>query len=219
MKIVIIDYGSGNLRSVRRAFERAAKDYNINAQIIISDKADEIATADYLTLPGVGAFKDCYDGLSAREGVFEALEDAVLKQHKPFLGICVGMQLLASEGIEYNGSPGLNWIEGQVKAIEPSDENLKVPHMGWNKLAFNQQGKSHAVLDEIEIGDAGLHAYFVHSFQFHTKQDDECILTTDYGQKITAMVAKDTMIGTQFHPEKSQALGLKFIANFLNWRP
>lgn len=222
MKTVIIDYGSGNLRSAHRAFERAAIDYKIDSQIVISDDPKDIATADHIVLPGVGAFKDCYDGLKSRSGVFDALHEAVQEQKMPFLGICVGMQLMATEGIEYKGSQGLDWIKGQVKIITPNAKNnlgLKVPHMGWNKLSLNQTGKSHKVLDNIEIGDAGLHAYFVHSYQFQTQSVDECILTTQYGQKITAMVAKDNMVGTQFHPEKSQKLGLDFIANFLRWKP
>lgn len=219
MKTVIIDYGSGNLRSVHRAFERAAKDQQIDSQIVTSDKPEDIATADHIVLPGVGAFKDCYDGLKARAGVFDALHEAVQVQKKPFLGICVGMQLMATEGIEYKGSQGLDWIKGQVRIITPNAETdlgLKVPHMGWNLLAENINGRSHEILDGIEMG---LHAYFVHSYQFHTDHAEETILTTQYGEKITAMVAKDNMVGTQFHPEKSQKLGLDFIANFLRWKP
>lgn len=219
MKTVIIDYGSGNLRSAHRAFERAAKDHKINSQIVISDKPQDIEAADHIVLPGVGAFKDCYDGLNAREGVMDALQQAVQIEKKPFMGICVGMQLMATEGIEYKGSQGLNWIEGQVRIITPNadqDQNLKVPHMGWNLLAENIKGQSHKVLEGIEMG---LHAYFVHSFQFHTDNANETILTTEYGQKITAMVARDNIIGTQFHPEKSQKLGLDLIANFLRWKP
>lgn len=222
MKIVIIDYGSGNLRSAHRAFERAAADHNLKSQIIISDNPKDIESADSVVLPGVGAFKDCYDGLKSRIGVFDALHEAVQVQKKPFLGICVGMQLMATEGIEYKGSQGLDWIKGQVRTITPNankDLGLKVPHMGWNKLSLNQAEKSHAVLQNIDIGEAGLHAYFVHSYQFHTDNVDDSILTTYYGQKTTAMVAKDNMIGTQFHPEKSQKLGLYFIANFLKWKP
>ncbi len=218
MKTVIIDYGSGNLRSAHRAFERAASDQNINSQIKISDKPEDIAAADHIVLPGVGAFKDCYDGLKSRDGTFEALHEAVQVQKKPFMGICVGMQLMATEGIEYSGSQGLDWIKGQVRVITPNAEKplgLKVPHMGWNLLQFNTQ-HTHTVLDGIEMG---LHAYFVHSFQFHTDSADQTILTTEYGHKITAMVAKDNMIGTQFHPEKSQKLGLDLIANFLRWKP
>lgn len=219
MKTVIIDYGSGNLRSVHRAFERAALDNKINSEILISDKPQDIAAADHIVLPGVGAFKDCFDGLSGREGVMDALNEAVHVQKKPFLGICVGMQLMASEGIEYKGSQGLDWIKGQVRIITPNaakDHNLKIPHMGWNLLSHNVDGQSHAVLDGIEMG---LHAYFVHSFQFHTDNANETILTTEYGEKITAMVARDNLVGTQFHPEKSQKLGLDFIANFLRWKP
>ncbi|PCI86326.1 MAG: imidazole glycerol phosphate synthase subunit HisH [Hyphomicrobiales bacterium] len=219
MKTIIIDYGSGNLRSVHRTFERAAKDHKINSQIVTSDKPEDIAAADHIVLPGVGAFKDCYDGLSARAGVMDALYEAVQVQKKPFLGICVGMQLMATEGIEYKGSQGLDWIKGQVRIITPNAEQdlgLKVPHMGWNLLSENIKGRSHKILDGIEMG---LHAYFVHSYQFHTDDENETILTTQYGEKITAMVAKDNLVGTQFHPEKSQKLGLDFIANFLNWKP
>ncbi len=219
MKTVIIDYGSGNLRSVYRAFERAAKDSVIDTSVIISDHANDILTADHIVLPGVGAFKDCYDGLKAKDGVFDALEQVVMLDKRPFFGICVGMQLLATIGIEHDGSQGLNWIEGEVRAIKPDDKALKIPHMGWNKLDFTNQNNSHPTLEGITIGDAGLHAYFVHSYQFEVKNSTESILTTDYGQKITAMVAKDNLIGTQFHPEKSQKLGLDLIANFLNWKP
>lgn len=219
MKTVIIDYGSGNLRSAHRAFERAAKDHKINSEIVISDKPKDIASADHIVLPGVGAFKDCYDGLNAREGVMDALEQAVQIDKKPFMGICVGMQLMATEGIEYKGSQGLDWIKGQVRIITPNakqDMGLKVPHMGWNLLQLSSENQSHVVLDGIEMG---LHAYFVHSFQFHTADSNETILTTQYGEKITAMVARDNIIGTQFHPEKSQKLGLDLIANFLRWKP
>lgn len=222
MKTVIIDYGSGNLHSAHRAFERAANDHKINMQIVTSDRPEDIAAADHIVLPGVGAFKDCYDSLSARDGVMDALLEAVRVQKKPYLGICVGMQLMATEGIEYKGSAGLDWINGQVRIITPNanvDLGLKVPHMGWNLLQYNAENQTHAVLDNIEIGEKGLHAYFVHSYQFHTDNADETILTTQYGEKITAMVAKENMIGTQFHPEKSQKLGLDFIANFLNWKP
>ncbi len=219
MKIVVIDYGSGNLRSVYRAFERAAQDNTINAQIIISNQASDITTATHIVLPGVGAFKDCYDGLKNKTGVLDALYEAVQIQKKPFLGICVGMQLLATQGIEYSGSNGLDWIKGQVKTITPTDKALKIPHMGWNKLNFAQPNKTHKTLNGLNIGDSGNHAYFVHSYQFHCDNPDDCLLTTEYSQKITAMIAKDNIIGTQFHPEKSQALGQKFIANFLNWKP
>jgi imidazole glycerol-phosphate synthase subunit HisH len=216
MKTVIIDYGSGNLHSAHKAFERAALDNNIKAEIVVSSRVDDVMRADRIVLPGVGAFKDCRDGLLAVQGLREALQQKVIVGGFPFLGICVGMQLMATRGLEYEVTPGLGWVAGDVTRIEPSDTALKIPHMGWNTLDVHG---SHAVLDGIETGPEGLHAYFVHSYHLKTALPDDVIATTDYGGAVTAIVGYDNLVGTQFHPEKSQTLGLKLIANFLRWKP
>jgi glutamine amidotransferase len=175
-----------------------------------------VTGADRIVLPGVGAFADCKRGLEAVPGMREALEKTVREDKRPFLGICVGMQLMATRGLEFEVTDGLNWIAGEVRAIEPNDPSLKIPHMGWNTL---QVVTPHALLDGIKMGPDGLHAYFVHSYQLVPESRSAIVAETDYGGRITAMVAKDNMAGTQFHPEKSQTLGLKLIANFLKWRP
>jgi imidazole glycerol-phosphate synthase subunit HisH len=216
MKTVIIDYGSGNLHSAAKAFERAAKDYKIKADIIVSNKPEHLEKAERIVLPGVGAFKDCYNGLLAVEGMREALQSEVITKGKPILGICVGMQIMATRGLEHETTKGLGWIAGDVKPIAPKDSNLKIPHMGWNTLKPVSQ---HALLDGIQTGDDGLHAYFVHSYHLETALPEDVIATSDYGGDVTAMVGYDNIAGTQFHPEKSQALGLALIANFLRWRP
>ena len=216
MKTVIIDYGSGNLHSAAKAFERAAHDNKIKAQIIVSNKPEDLEKAERIVLPGVGAFKDCRNGLMAIEGMREALQAQVISRGKPFLGICVGMQLMATRGVEHEVTPGLGWIAGDVVPIAPSDENLKIPHMGWNTI--RPQGQ-HALLDGIFTGDQGLHAYFVHSYHLQPTLPEDTIATADYGGEVTAMAGYDNIVGTQFHPEKSQALGLALIANFLRWRP
>jgi imidazole glycerol-phosphate synthase subunit HisH len=216
MKTVIIDYGSGNLHSAAKAFERAAKDYKIKADIIVSNKPEHLEKAERIVLPGVGAFKDCYNGLLAVEGMREALQSEVITKGKPILGICVGMQIMATRGLEHETTKGLGWIAGDVKPIAPKDPNLKIPHMGWNTLKPVSQ---HALLDGIQTGDDGLHAYFVHSYHLETALPEDVIATSDYGGDVTAMVGYDNIAGTQFHPEKSQALGLALIANFLRWRP
>ncbi|MDE2445400.1 MAG: imidazole glycerol phosphate synthase subunit HisH [Alphaproteobacteria bacterium] len=216
MKTVIIDYGSGNLHSAHKAFERAAHEAGIKAKIIVSNKPDDVEKADRIVLPGVGAFKDCRNGLMAVEGLREALQTQVIVHGKPFLGICVGMQLMATRGVEHEVTPGLGWIAGDVVAVRPADPSLKIPHMGWNTIHPHGQ---HALLDGILTGDDGLHAYFVHSYHMQPTLQEDVIATTDYAGDVTAMVGYDNIVGTQFHPEKSQALGLALIANFLRWRP
>jgi imidazole glycerol-phosphate synthase subunit HisH len=213
MKTVIIDYGSGNLHSAHKAFERAARDNAINVDVIVSARAQDVESADRIVLPGVGAFKDCRNGLYAVDGMREALQEQVIAKGKPFLGICVGMQLMATRGLEHEITQGLGWIAGDVSLIAPSDRSLKIPHMGWNTLNILQ---SHVLLNGI---DSSLHAYFVHSYHLQPALSEDVVATSDYGSKITAIVGYDNIIGTQFHPEKSQELGLRFIANFLRWRP
>ena len=215
-RVVIVDYGSGNLHSAAKAFERAARESSADAHIAVSRKADEVMRADRIVLPGVGAFADCKRGLDAVPGLREALEDAVRTRGRPFLGICVGAQLMAARGLEYETVEGLGWIGGEVRPIEPKDPSLKIPHMGWNTLRVV---RDHPLLNGVETGPDGLHAYFVHSYQLVVAEPDCLIADTDYGGPVTAMVARDNMAGTQFHPEKSQTLGLRLIANFLNWRP
>ncbi len=214
--VVIIDYGSGNLHSAAKAFERASRESKAEASILVSANADDVLAADRVVLPGVGAFADCRNGLDAVPGMREALEDAVTRKGRPFLGICVGAQLMAERGLEFAVTPGLGWIKGDVKAIEPSDPLLKIPHMGWNTLNLR---RDHPLLDGIETGPDGLHAYFVHSFHLVTPDASALIAESDYGGPVTAMVGRDNIAGTQFHPEKSQTLGLRLIANFLRWRP
>jgi glutamine amidotransferase len=212
----IIDYGSGNLRSAEKAFERAAHERGIAETIRVSADPQIVREADRIVLPGVGAFRDCRDGLKAVAGMWEVLDEQVGARGKPFLGICVGMQLMASRGLEHGTAEGFGWIAGDVKPIEPADRALKVPHMGWNTLDAR---KSHALLDGLPLGPEGLHAYFVHSYQLVAAESADLLAVTDYGGPVTAMVVRDNMAGTQFHPEKSQALGLALIANFLEWRP
>jgi glutamine amidotransferase len=215
-RVAIIDYGSGNLHSAAKAFERAAREADVAARIAVTADPDYVASADRVVLPGVGAFADCASGLDAVTGMREALETAVGRHARPFLGICVGMQLLATRGLEFGETPGLGWIAGDVAAIRPRDPALKVPHMGWNTLDVL---RPHALLDGIATGPNGLHAYFVHSFHLAATDPATVVATADYGGPVTAMVGRDNIAGTQFHPEKSQALGLKLIANFLQWRP
>ena len=213
MKAVIIDYGSGNLHSALKAFERAAGG---SGQITITSDPEEVRKAERIVLPGVGAFKDCHAGLMAVPGMRETLQEQVIARGKPFLGICVGMQLMATRGLEHDITQGLGWIAGDVKPITPSDKNLKIPHMGWNTLNAK---RPHALLDGIALGEIGLHAYFVHSYQLEAALPEDVIATSDYAGPITAMVGYDNMAGTQFHPEKSQTLGLALITNFLRWKP
>ena len=218
-RIAIIDYGSGNLHSASKAFERAARETGVAAEISVTSDPSCVSEADRVVLPGVGAYADCARGLNAIAGMREALEHAVHKRGRPFLGICVGMQLMATRGLEFGETPGLGWIAGDVRAIKPNDPALKVPHMGWNTIELLNPSRPHALLDDIAIGPAGLHAYFVHSFHLVPTDHATVMAVAGYGGPVTAMVARNNIAGTQFHPEKSQALGLKLIANFLNWKP
>jgi glutamine amidotransferase len=215
-RVAIIDYGSGNLHSAAKAFERAARESGSGADIAVTADPAIVLAADRIVLPGVGAFADCKAGLDAVPGMIEALEDSVRRKGRPFLGICVGAQLTATRGLEFRVTPGLGWIAGDVKAIKPGDPSLKVPHMGWNTLSVVND---HPLLSGIPTGTDGLHAYFVHSFHLATPDRASLVAVTDYGGPVTAMVGRDNIAGTQFHPEKSQTLGLRLIANFLAWRP
>ncbi len=215
--VAIIDYGSGNLHSAVKAFERAAREAgHDDTRIVLTDAPETVAAADRIVLPGVGAYADCRRGLDAVPGMVEAMTEGVRRNGKPFLGICVGMQLMASRGLEYEETAGLGWIPGDVGPIVPADPALKIPHMGWNTLVMAQP---HPLLDGIETGPNGLHAYFVHSFALKPAEPADVVAQAEYGGPVTAMVVRDNMAGTQFHPEKSQRLGLALIANFLRWRP
>jgi glutamine amidotransferase len=216
MRVAIIDYGSGNLRSATKAFERAAREAGIDAEIDLTDRADRVASADRIVLPGVGAYADCRAGLSAVDGMSEAMIEGVEKAGKPFLGICVGMQLMASRGLEKATTPGFGWIKGDVTEMKPSDTSLKIPQIGWNTLTLN---RPHALFDGIPTGADGLHAYFVHSYHLAAESPDDLVATTAYGQPVTAFVAHENKAGAQFHPEKSQTLGLALLTNFLRWKP
>ena len=216
MRVAIIDYGSGNLRSATKAFERAAREGGIDAEIDLTADAERVRNADRIVLPGVGAYADCAGGLRAVPGMWEAIEDATLRRARPFLGICVGMQLMSERGLEKTVTRGFGWIAGDVKEIEPGDPSLKIPQIGWNTIHVKQP---HALFDGIRTGEDGLHAYFVHSYHLDATNPAEVLAVTDSGGTVTAAVARDNMAGTQFHPEKSQALGLALIANFLKWRP
>ncbi|GLK83521.1 imidazole glycerol phosphate synthase subunit HisH [Ancylobacter defluvii] len=214
--VVLIDYGSGNLHSAGKALERAAREGGSGAQIVVSSDPDEVRKAERIVLPGVGAYADCRHGLDAIDGMVEALNEAVIAKGKPFLGICVGLQLMAERGLEHGVTPGLGWIAGDVVKIAPDDPSLKIPHMGWNSLDVR---RPHPLLEGIPTGAAGLDAYFVHSYHLAAARDEQLVATSDYGGKVTAVVARDNVAGTQFHPEKSQRLGLALLANFLTWTP
>jgi imidazole glycerol-phosphate synthase subunit HisH len=216
MSVAIVDYGSGNLHSAAKAFERAARESGYEQQIVVTNDPDAVARADRVVLPGVGAFADCRRGLDKIPGMVDALEESVRKNGKPFFGICVGMQLMAERGREYQVTPGLGWIAGEVDRIRPSNPELKIPHMGWNTLNLL---KAHPLLKGIQLGPNGLHAYFVHSYELKTARQNDLVAQADYGGPLTAVVGRDNMVGTQFHPEKSQMLGLALIANFLKWQP
>ena len=216
MTVVIVDYGSGNLHSAAKAFERAARESGNDQRIVVTGDPEDVLRADRIVLPGVGAFADCRRGLDAIAGMVQALNTRVRRQGRPFLGICVGMQLMAERGCEYEVTPGLGWIAGEVDRIAPSDPGLKIPHMGWNTL---NAVRPHPLLDGLAVGPQGLHGYFVHSFQLKPAERPDLIAEADYGGPVTAIVGRDSMVGTQFHPEKSQRLGLKLIANFLMWKP
>ena len=209
----LIDYGSGNLRSAAKAIERAAREGDFATDVVVTGDPDVVRKADRVVLPGVGAFADCRRGLAAVAGMEAALAECVVARGRPFLGICVGMQLMASQGREFEDVEGLGWIAGEVVAIQPADLALKIPHMGWNEL---EPRRAHPVLAGIAKGD---HAYFVHSFEMRCENFDHVLAATDYGGLLAAVVGRDNLIGTQFHPEKSQATGLRLIANFLGWRP
>ena len=208
--VALIDYGSGNLASAAKALARAADGKH---DILTTSDPQIVLDAERVVLPGVGAFADCMKGLSAMPGMVEALREKVLKDGAPFLGICVGMQLLATVGVEFGRHAGLGWIAGEVVKITPSDPKLKIPHMGWNELKIERK---HPLLEGIS---PGAHAYFVHSYQLVPALPEDLVATTDYGGSLTAMVANENIAGTQFHPEKSQATGLKLLANFLSWKP
>ncbi|WP_029030196.1 imidazole glycerol phosphate synthase subunit HisH [Salinarimonas rosea] len=216
MTVAIVDYGSGNLHSAHKAFERAAREAGLAMAVNVTSDPADVLDAERIVLPGVGAFADCRRGLDAVPGMVEALTEAVMGRRRPFLGICVGMQLLASRGLEHETTPGLGWIPGDVRAIHPADPALKIPHMGWNVL---EARRAHPLLDGIPTGEGGLHAYFVHSYALDPQDPGDVVATTDYGGPLTAVVGRDNIVGTQFHPEKSQRLGLALIANFLRWRP
>jgi glutamine amidotransferase len=216
MRVAIIDYGSGNLRSATKAFERAAREAGIDAEIDLTADPERVLSADRIVLPGVGAYADCAAGLRAVDGMWEAVEETAISRGKPFLGICVGMQLMSQRGLEKVVTEGFGWIEGDVKEITPSDASLKIPQIGWNTIELKRR---HPLFDGIATGETGLHAYFVHSYHLDAKEPRDVLAIADYGGQVTAAVAKGNMAGTQFHPEKSQALGLALIANFLKWRP
>ncbi|TVR99732.1 MAG: imidazole glycerol phosphate synthase subunit HisH [Rhodospirillales bacterium] len=214
MSVAIIDYGSGNLRSAAKAFERAVDSDGLRLEVRVTGDPAAVAAASHIVLPGVGAFADCRQGLAALPGMDEALERAVIRDGRPFLGICVGMQLLATTGREHGDYPGLGWIGGDVVRLTPADPGLKIPHMGWNEL--EPMAEDHPVLAGIT---PGAHAYFVHSYGMVPADPGTILATCDYGGAVTAIVGRDNIIGTQFHPEKSQAVGLRLIADFLRWRP
>jgi len=216
VSVAIVDYGSGNLHSAAKAFERAAREAGLDQPIAVTRDPAVVARADRVVLPGVGAFADCRRGLDAVAGMVEALEEAVRRNGRPFFGICVGMQLLAERGREYEVTEGLGWIAGEVDRIAPSDSSLKIPHMGWNTLNVV---RPHKLIEGLTLGPQGRHAYFVHSYQLNPAQRGDLVADADYGGAVTAIVARDNIVGTQFHPEKSQKLGLALIANFLRWKP
>ena len=221
--VAIVDYGAGNLRSAEKAFIRMAGETGAGLPVRATGDADRVARASHIVLPGQGAFADCRAGLHALDGMVEALSEAVTGRGAPFLGICVGMQLLADRGLEHGETPGFGWVPGEVAALAPDDPGLKIPHMGWNDLRFHENGHDggpngggHPVLAGLADGD---HAYFVHSYGFRCADSADLLATCDYGGPVAAIVGRDNLIGTQFHPEKSQQAGLRLIANFLAWRP
>jgi glutamine amidotransferase len=215
MTVAVVDYGSGNLHSAVKALERAAREAGTET-IVLTRDPDQVARADRIVLPGVGAFADCKRGLDAVPGMVDAMTDAVQKKGRPFFGICVGMQLLADRGLEHEVTAGLGWIPGEVDRIAPADPALKIPHMGWNTLTPQ---KPHPLFEGIALGPYGLHAYFVHSYNLNPADKGDLVAEADYGGAVTAAVARGNVAGTQFHPEKSQRLGLAVLANFLRWKP
>lgn len=214
MTLALIDYGSGNLRSAAKSLERAASEAGLSTRILVTSDPEAVRLADRIVLPGVGAFADCRQGLGALPGMIETLQERVIRAARPFLGICVGMQLMATVGREHEDCDGLGWISGEVVALQPNDPGLKVPHMGWNQLEI--AADSHPVL-------AGMgqdpHVYFVHSYHLQPREPERVLARVDYGGSVTAVVGRDNLVGTQFHPEKSQVAGLKLLENFLKWTP
>ncbi len=221
--VVIIDYGSGNLRSAAKAFERVIVDAGLGYDVVVSDKAEDVACASHVVLPGQGAFGDCMSGLKGIDGMVEAIEQRVIKQGQPFLGICVGMQLMVTRGLEYGEHAGLNWIEGEVVPMTPDDKALKIPHMGWNDIllpSLGEQDNAHFVLRSVESTEkSDAHYYFVHSFMVECKYSHHILATTQYGGSVAAVIGRDNMVGVQFHPEKSQENGLRLLSDFLHWKP
>lgn len=209
---VLVDYDSGNLHSAQKAFQRMARETGAG-EVLVSSRPEDVARADRIILPGDGAFPSCRIALGDKGGLFEAIEEAVIQKGRPFFGICIGMQMLASRGLEYTQTQGFDWIKGEVSRITPADTQLKVPHMGWNNLIIDH---AHPVLAGLENGD---HAYFVHSYHFRVTDPAQRIAHVDYAGDVTAIVGRDNIFGTQFHPEKSSDTGLRIIANFLNWKP
>lgn len=216
MKIALIDYGAGNLHSAGKALMRALDEIGVTGHVVLGANPDEVANADRIVLPGDGAYRDCREHLAEVDGLEEVLHERVRVKGRPFLGICVGMQLLSEVGEERGETRGLGWIPGRVVALDPEARRLKVPHMGWNTL---QKAGDHPVLDGLPFGEDGLHAYFLHSYHLLPTEPADLLATADYGGPVSAIVGRDTVIGTQFHPEKSQKLGIALLANFLRWAP
>ncbi|MCY4292917.1 MAG: imidazole glycerol phosphate synthase subunit HisH [Roseovarius sp.] len=212
MSTVIVDYESGNLHSAMKAFEKISSEHG-HSEVVVTSDPEIVRKADRVVLPGDGAFRACKKELFDHRGLFQAIEEAVRQNGRPFLGICIGMQMLATQGLEHGITPGFNWIEGEVGPITPSEPGMKIPHMGWNNLVIKRR---HPVLNGVKSGD---HAYFVHSYEFNTGNPEHDIAHVEYGGDISAVVGCDNIVGTQFHPEKSQTTGLRIIANFLNWSP
>jgi len=216
MTVAVIDYGAGNLRSAEKAFEHAIAARGSREDVVLTANPDIVACADRIVLPGDGAFADCRRNLDAIPGMIEAIDEAIDRRGRPFLGICVGMQLLATRGVEHSVTSGLDRIPGEVRAVAPDDPALKVPHMGWNTLTAMTR---HPLFEGLSLGPEGWHAYFLHGFHLVAENESDVAAVADYGGAVTAIVARGNVAGTQFHPEKSQKLGLRLIANFLEWKP
>ena len=216
MRIALVDYGAGNLHSAQKGLERALVDAGLSGTVEVTADADRVRSADRIVLPGDGAFADCRKGLDSVNGMLEAMTEAVRVKARPFFGICVGMQLLADIGEEHGETAGLGWLRGHVRHLTPADKQLKVPHMGWNNVI---QRRAHPVLDGLRLGADGLHAFFLHAYHLVADDAADVLAVAEYGGPVTAVVARDTVFGTQFHPEKSQTLGRALFANFLRWKP